>query len=81
VAPALTWTRAANVRLDTVFHPTVDGTVYSQPLYWVPPRGGAARLIVATENNFVYALDADTAPWSPSKARARPARAAIPATS
>ena len=31
-----------------------------QPLYWVPPGGGAARIIVATENNFVYALDAVT---------------------
>jgi hypothetical protein len=60
VAPTLTWTPAATVRLDAGFHATVDGKVYSQPLYWVPPGGGAARLIVATENNFVYALDADT---------------------
>jgi outer membrane protein assembly factor BamB len=60
VAPTLTWTTAATVRLDAGFHVTVDGAVHSQPLYWVPPRGGAARLIVATENNFVYALDADT---------------------
>jgi PQQ enzyme repeat len=35
--------------------------VYAQPLYWVPPTGtGAERLIVATEQNFVYALDAST---------------------
>ena len=60
VTPTLTWTTAATVRLDAGFHATVDGKVYSQPLYWVPPGGGAARLIVATENNFVYALDADT---------------------
>jgi hypothetical protein len=61
LAPTLTWTKAATVRLDTGFHATVDGAVYSQPLYWVPPAGGgAARIIVATEQNFVYALDAVT---------------------
>jgi outer membrane protein assembly factor BamB len=60
VAPTLTWTKAATVRLDNTFNASVDGAVYGQPLYWVPPAGGAARLIVATENNFVYALDADT---------------------
>ena len=52
VAPTLTWTKAATVRLDAGFHATVDGAVYSQPLYWVPPAGGgAARIIVATEKN------------------------------
>ena len=53
VAPGLTWAKAATVRLDAGFHATVDGAVYSQPLYWVPPAGGgAARIIVATENNY-----------------------------
>jgi hypothetical protein len=61
IAPKLTWTQAATVRLDAGFHATVDGAIYAQPLYWVPPAGGgAARIIVATEKNFVYALDADT---------------------
>ena len=61
VAPKLTWTEAATSRLDAGFHATVDGAVYGQPLYWVPPAGGgAARIIVATEQNFVYALDAST---------------------
>jgi hypothetical protein len=60
VAPTLTWTKAPTVRLDTGFHATIDGAVYAQPLYWVPPQGGAARIIVATEQNFVYALDAST---------------------
>ncbi len=61
VAPKLTWTEAATVRLDAGFSATVDGAVYGQPLYWVPPAsGGAARIIVATEQNFVYALDAAT---------------------
>ncbi len=60
VAPTLTWTKAATVRLDPGFNATVDGAVYGQPLYWVPPGGGAARIIVATENNKVYALNART---------------------
>ncbi len=61
VAPTLTWTKAASVRLDAGFQATVDGKVYGQPLYWIPPAGGgAARIIVATEKNFVYALDAST---------------------
>ncbi len=60
-APGLTWAKAATVHLDAGFNATVDGAVYAQPLYWVPPSGGgAARIIVATENNFVYALDAAT---------------------
>jgi outer membrane protein assembly factor BamB len=60
VAPALTWAKSASVRLDTSFDATVDGAVYAQPLYWVPPGGGAARIIVATEHNNVYALNART---------------------
>jgi len=60
VAPGLTWAKAATVQLDASFNATVDGAIYGQPLYWVPPAGGAASIIVATENNFVYALDAST---------------------
>ena len=61
VAPALTFAKAATVQLDASFNAKVNGAIYAQPLYWVPPAGGgAARIIVATENNFVYALDAAT---------------------
>jgi hypothetical protein len=61
VAPTLTWAKAATVQLDAGFNPTVVGWVLSQPLYWVPPAGGGApRIIVATEQNFVYALNAVT---------------------
>jgi hypothetical protein len=60
VAPGLTFAKAATVRLDTGFHATVDGAIYGQPLYWVPTGGAAAHIIVATETNFVYALDAAT---------------------
>ena len=76
VAPGLTFAKAAAVRLDAGFHATVDGAVYAQPLYWVPPAGGGApRIIVATENNFVYALDAATGAqiWSTSLATPVPA--------
>ena len=60
-APGLTWAKAATVQLDAGFQATVDGAVYAQPLYWVPSSGGgAARLIVATENNQIYALNART---------------------
>jgi outer membrane protein assembly factor BamB len=59
VVPTLTWAEASAVKQDTGFHAGVDGWVYAQPLYWVPRTGGAA-LIVATEQNFVYALDAST---------------------
>jgi hypothetical protein len=60
-APGLTWVKAATVQLDAGFSAKVEGAVYAQPLYWVPSSGGgAARIIVATENNFVYALDAAT---------------------
>jgi len=59
VVPSLTWERARNVHRDPNFHADVDGAVYAQPLYW---RGGntKALLVVATEQNFVYALDAQT---------------------
>lgn len=39
----------------------VDGDVYAQPLY-LPRPGGRAELIVATENNSVYAFDVATLP-------------------
>jgi hypothetical protein len=69
VAPALTWAKAATVQLDASFNAKVNGAIYAQPLYWVPPAGGgSARIIVATESNFVYALDAGTGAqiWSTS---------------
>jgi len=55
--------RAGRLGRVTAFNPTLEGPLYSQPLY-VPGLtvGGATRdvLFVATEGNFVYALDADT---------------------
>jgi len=58
--PGLTLTTAAQLRLDSGFSATVSGSVYAQPLYWVPPGAASGWLIVATESNLVYALDANT---------------------
>lgn len=60
VVPSLTWERAPAVHLDQSFHADVEGDVYAQPLYWHPAGSKQALLLVATERNFVYALDAST---------------------
>lgn len=60
VMPALTWKRAGALHLDPGFHPQISGHVYAQPLYWRAPGSGAGVLLVATEDNAVYALDAKT---------------------
>lgn len=56
--PALTWERARNVHLDPSFHPVIAGHLYAQPLYWRPPGSASGQLLVATEDNNVYAIDA-----------------------
>ena len=58
VVPALTWERARNIHLDPGFHPRITGHLYAQPLYWRPPGSAAGQLLVATEDNNVYAIDA-----------------------
>lgn len=49
---------AVNLKRDTSFGGTISGNVYSQPLYIEGGPGGRAMVIVATESNNVYALDA-----------------------
>jgi hypothetical protein len=56
--PTLTWERARNIRLDPSFHPVISGHLYAQPLYWRPPGSTSGQLLVATEDNNVYAIDA-----------------------
>ena len=56
--PALTWERARNIHLDPSFHPLISGHLYAQPLYWRPPGSASGQLLVATEDNNVYAIDA-----------------------
>jgi hypothetical protein len=60
VTPALTWAKAAGVHLDRSFRASVTGNVYAQPLYWLPPGATVGDIIVVTESNDVYALNANT---------------------
>jgi outer membrane protein assembly factor BamB len=55
---AFTPSAAANVTRDLNFSGTISGNVYAQPLYIENGPGGAAMVIVVTESNNVYALDA-----------------------
>jgi PQQ enzyme repeat len=57
---AFTRSAAANVRRDLNFNGTISGDVYAQPLYIEGGPSGRARVIVVTESNNVYALDAIT---------------------
>jgi len=58
--PGLTWAAAPAMHRDTGFSGTVNGHVYAQPLYWLPSGARTGQIIVATESNDVYALDAVT---------------------
>src|SRR5215831_7156771 len=60
VDSAFTRTAAANLQRDLNFNGTILGSVYAQPLYIENGLGGAAMIIVATETNRVYALNAGT---------------------
>lgn len=59
VFAGLTWASAAGLHLDPNFDGQVEGNIYAQPLYWQDAHNNR-RLIVATESNNVYALDAST---------------------
>ncbi len=58
--PGLTFAAAAKLHPDAGFRAAISGNVYAQPLYWQQGAGKPALLIVATESNAVYALNADT---------------------
>src|SRR5262249_588980 len=61
VQPALTKAAVATLHKDTAFHPTtVQGAMYAQPLFVDGQGTGKDLVIVATEMNNVYALDAAT---------------------
>jgi outer membrane protein assembly factor BamB len=55
---AFTPSAVANVTRDLNFDGTISGNVYAQPLYIENGPGGATMVIVVTESNNVYALDA-----------------------
>ena len=60
VMPGLTYERARGLRPDLAFNAEYQGDVYAQPLMWRDPKTGAGELIVATEENHVYAFDEKT---------------------
>jgi outer membrane protein assembly factor BamB len=60
VMPGLTYERARGLRLDPSFNATFRGQVHAQPLLWREPGTGAGLLIVATEEDEVYAFDEKT---------------------
>jgi outer membrane protein assembly factor BamB len=74
VVPKLTWDRVRSIRLDKTFQAHVSGKIYAQPLYWHPPGTETAILLVATEDNMVYALDAEHGEeiWSRSLGKSIP---------
>ncbi len=55
---AFTSSAAANLARDLNFDGTIAGNVYAQPLYIEGGPGGKTMIIVATESNNVYALNA-----------------------
>ncbi|CAN5355204.1 hypothetical protein BH10ACI3_BH10ACI3_22880 [soil metagenome] len=58
IDPAFTLANAANLTRDLNFSGVIVGNVYAQPLYIENGPGGAAMVIVVTESNNVYALNA-----------------------
>jgi outer membrane protein assembly factor BamB len=60
VMPGLTYERARGLRLDPSFNATFSGEVYAQPLLWREPGTDAGVLIVATEEDEIYAFDENT---------------------
>jgi outer membrane protein assembly factor BamB len=60
VVPGLTYERARGLHLDASFHAAFRGGVYAQPLLWRRPGSGGAMLIVATDQDEVYAIDAES---------------------
>jgi PQQ enzyme repeat len=68
VVPALTFERARALHRDQEFQGRITGQVYAQPLYWRASGANSGMLLVATEENTVYALEAKTGKeiWSRS---------------
>lgn len=61
VDPALTRSAVAGLHVDPAFAgATISGPTYTQPLYLAGATGGRDLVIVATEQNHVYAFDAAT---------------------
>jgi outer membrane protein assembly factor BamB len=65
IDPGFTKTTAGALARDFAFDGTISGNVYAQPLYIESGPGGRPTILVVTESNNVYALDAanGTALW------------------
>ncbi len=72
VVPGLTYERARGLRLDSSFHAAFNGKVHAQPLLWRRPGSGEGELIVATEDDEVFALDAQSGAQIWKRALGRP---------
>ncbi len=57
---SLSLAAAANLHRDNKFDGTISGHVYAQPLFWEPKGAKPGLVIVATESNTVYALNANS---------------------
>ncbi|HEY3917046.1 MAG TPA: hypothetical protein VGL83_04605 [Stellaceae bacterium] len=78
VIPNLTPDRARGLHPDSAFHAAIAGHVYAQPLFW-HPDGGQALVLVATEDDTVYALDAASGQTAWQRSLGKPVpRAALP---
>ena len=60
IVPGLNWQSVGAVRRDQTFDGHVDGHIYAQPLYWHPSGSERGLIIAPTEDDLVYALDAET---------------------
>ncbi|MBV8526575.1 MAG: hypothetical protein JOY71_31435 [Acetobacteraceae bacterium] len=60
LVPGLTWQRAGQVHMDHSFDGSVVGQIVAQPLYWHAPGSAHGLVILATEADIVYGLDAET---------------------
>jgi hypothetical protein len=58
VDPLITQAAASRIHRDTTFSAPLPGPIYAQPLYVTSGPGNQAALIVATEQNAVWAIDA-----------------------
>jgi len=79
IVPHLTYERAKTLHLDASFDGRIEGRVYAQPLFWHFPGSNRKLLIVATEDDTVYALDAHDGTVAWQKTLGHPVqRAALP---
>ncbi len=74
VMHGLTWEKAHGIHLDPNFDGHVDGHIYAQPLFWQSPKTHRQLLLVASENDVVYALDAHSGQVVWRKSLGRPVR-------